>query len=314
MTENKLAKPTDRLKAVLSAASVQDQLQQTLGENKEAFVASLLDLYGSDNNLQRCAPGAVVKEAFKAAALNLPIAKSLGFAWIIPYKNVPQFQLGYKGIIQLAQRTGRYRFINAGVVRQGETPIVDKVTGSLSITGEPDSPDAPPLGYFAYIETVDGFKKAEYWTLAQIESHRDKFCKSKKDGKVIGPWADNFDAMALKTCLKSLIGRYGPMTTALSRALSDESQSPESRLEDHYEYEAEEIIDIESEEVEEVEEEASPKATDKELEMISEAIDKAGISQKDGWQMILNKLGIDADAVTSAHVKAITKLFKEPVK
>lgn len=238
-------KPVDRIKAVLSAESVQDQLRQTLGENKEAFVASLLDLYGTDSYLQKCPPGTVVQEAFKAAALDLPIAKSLGFAYIVPFKNVPTFVLGYKGLIQLAQRTGRYKYINAGVVRQGETPISDKVSGAFSIEGEPDSPDAPALGYFAYFETLEGFCKTEYWSMEKILSHRKRFVKAKS-----GPWFDdNFDMMASKTVLKALIGRYGPLTTKVVRAFEYEARSPEAAIQEAMDSEEPEFIDVEAEEV-----------------------------------------------------------------
>src|SRR5690606_14139389 len=130
--KNKLAKrpeangerslrPIDRLKAILSAESVQEQFRNALQENAGAFVASVIDLYNTDANLRLCDPSKVVMEALKAASLKLPINRQLGFAWIVPYKDksgeyIPTFQLGYKGYIQLALRTGAYRYINADVV------------------------------------------------------------------------------------------------------------------------------------------------------------------------------------------------------
>src|SRR5690606_23903396 len=131
-------RPIDRLKAILSAESVQEQFRNALQENAGAFVASIIDLYNTDANLRLCDPSKVVMEALKAASLKLPINRQLGFAWIAPYKDknveyIPTLQSGYKGYIQLALRTGPYRCINADVVYEGELGRRDRLTGEIEI-------------------------------------------------------------------------------------------------------------------------------------------------------------------------------------
>jgi recombination protein RecT len=191
------------------------------------FVASLIDLYASDTYLQKCEPGKVVMEALKAATLKLPINKSLGFAYVIPYKNKagqqePQFQMGYKGLIQLAMRTGQYRYINADKVLEGELKRHDKMTGEIEL-GEPTG--SKVIGYFAMIETVNGFRKVIFWTRDQVEAHAKRF--SKAYNSTHSPWKTDFDAMALKTLLKSLLGKYGIMSIEMANAFSKDSDADE---------------------------------------------------------------------------------------
>lgn len=218
--------PVDKLKNILQVPSVQEQFKNALAENRNLFIASLIDLYASDKNLQQCDPAALVREALKAAVLQLPIAKSLGFAWIVPYKGVPVFQLGYRGYIQLALRTGVYRFINADAVYEGELRGSDKLTGLVDLTGEKKSNKI--LGYFAYLETVNGFKKAIYWTRDQVTDHAKKF--SPAFGLKDGAWQTNFDAMAIKTVIRQLISRYGIMSIEMQQALSMDFDDEENDL------------------------------------------------------------------------------------
>ena len=218
--------PVDKLKNILQVPSVQEQFKNALAENRNLFIASLIDLYASDKNLQQCDPAALVREALKAAVLQLPIAKSLGFAWIVPYKGVPVFQLGYRGYIQLALRTGVYRFINADAVYEGELRGTDKLTGLVDLSGERKSMKV--IGYFAYLETVNGFKKAVYWTKDQVTDHAKKF--SPAFGLKDGAWQTNFDAMAIKTVIRQLISRYGIMSIEMQQALSMDFDDDESDL------------------------------------------------------------------------------------
>jgi recombination protein RecT len=220
-------RPTDRLKQVIQSPTVQEQFRNALGENSGMFVASLIDLYASDTYLQKCEPGKVVMEALKAATLKLPINKSLGFAYVIPYKNKagqqePQFQMGYKGLIQLAMRTGQYRYINADKVLEGELKRHDKMTGEIEL-GEPTG--SKVIGYFAMIETVNGFRKVIFWTRDQVEAHAKRF--SKAYNSTHSPWKTDFDAMALKTLLKSLLGKYGIMSIEMANAFSKDSDADE---------------------------------------------------------------------------------------
>jgi len=204
--------PVSKLKSVMASPSVQEQFKNALAENSNLFVASLIDLYASDTYLQNCDPALVVMEALKAATLKLPINKSLGFAYIVPYKKqgkqLPQFQLGYKGMVQLAMRSGVYKYLNAERVFEGEFKGFSKLTGDLDLTGQKISDTV--VGYFAYIETVNGFRKSMYCTKEDMEKHAKKY--SKAYDRDSSPWKTEFDAMGEKTMLRKLIGKYGLMT------------------------------------------------------------------------------------------------------
>lgn len=221
-----LVRPIDRLKGILNAESVQEQFKSVLAENAEAFVASIIDLYNTDKTLQACDPKAVVMEALKAASLKLPINKQLGFAWIIPYRDnktgqyIPTFQLGYKGYIQLCMRTGAYKYINADIVYEGELIKHDKLTGEIEIDPEQRKSDKK-IGYFAFIETLNGFRKTLYMSVEEIIKHAQKYSKSYNNKASV--WATDFDSMALKTCLRLLLSKYGIMSVEMQRAYIEDS-------------------------------------------------------------------------------------------
>lgn len=228
-------RPIDRLKSILYADSVQEQFKSVLAENSGAFVASIIDLYNTDKYLQACDPKTVVMEALKAASLKLPINKQLGFAWIVPYKDnksgqyIPTFQLGYKGYIQLCMRTGAYRYINADVVYEGELVKQDKLTGEIEIDPEKRTGDKK-IGYFAFIETLNGFRKALYMTVDEITQHAKRYSKSFNSKS--GAWATDFDAMALKTCLRLLLSKYGVMSVEMQQAYIEDSADTVSLADD----------------------------------------------------------------------------------
>jgi len=222
-----VAKPIDRLKNILAAESVQEQFKSVLRENAGAFVASIIDLYNTDKTLQLCDPKNVVMEALKAASLKLPINKQLGFAWIVPYRDgktgqyIPTFQLGYKGYIQLCMRTGAYKYINADVVYEGELIKHDKLTGEIEIDPAQRKSDKK-IGYFAFIETLNGFRKTLYMSVEEVIKHAQQYSKSY--GNKNSVWATDFDAMALKTCLRLLLSKYGVMSVEMQRAYIEDSR------------------------------------------------------------------------------------------
>lgn len=163
------------LKSAVESEKFQGRLRQCVAENKGAFASSILDLYSGDQQLQTCEPNAILTECLKAAALNLPINKALGFAYVVVYNNnvkrtdpktggvvwvkvpTPTFILGYKGYIQLAMRTGQYRTINADVVYEGEILKVDKLSGSICFDNNKKSDKI--VGYFAYFELATATKR-----------------------------------------------------------------------------------------------------------------------------------------------------------
>lgn len=221
--ENKPRTPAQLLNSLLNGAAIQQTLKSTLKENSGSFVTSVMNLFNEDKLLQQCEPRAVLAEALKAAALKLPVEKQLGFAYIIPFRDhgvpKPQFQLGYKGYIQLAMRTGEYKHINADVVYEGELKSVDRLTGAIDLTGEKISDTV--VGYFAYIETINGFSKTFYWSKEKVIAHAKRYSKSYKPNS--GVWGSNFDEMAIKTVLRNLLSHYGVMSVEMSKALSSEN-------------------------------------------------------------------------------------------
>lgn len=226
--QKQLARPIDKLKHILAAESVQEQFKSVLAENSGAFVASIIDLYNTDRTLQMCDPKNVVMEALKAASLKLPINKQLGFAWIVPYRDgrtgqyIPTFQLGYKGYIQLCMRTGAYKYINADVVYEGELVKHDKLTGEIEIDPEQRKSDKK-IGYFAFIETLNGFRKTLYMSVEEVTKHAEQYSKSY--GSKNSTWVTDFDAMALKTCLRLLLSKYGIMSVEMQKAYIEDGNT-----------------------------------------------------------------------------------------
>jgi len=224
--------PSQRIASMLAAESVKRQFAEILKESAGSFMASIIDVFNSDTKLAQCEPQTVVLEALKAASLKLPLNKSLGFAYLVPfnskqqdgtYKMMPTFMIGYKGIIQLAIRSGNYKYINAGPVYEGMIKSIDYLSGNCEICNDPDY-SKPIVGYFAYIELINGFKKFVFWTIDKIEYHAKKFSKTYSSGKSKF-WSDDFDSMATKTVLRYLLSHYGLMSIEMADAIANDTDS-----------------------------------------------------------------------------------------
>jgi len=239
--------PVQKLKRSLSAESVQEQFKNALQENAGIFTASLIDIYNNDTYLQKCDPNKVIMEALKAATLKLPINKNLGFAYIVPYGGEPTFTIGYKGLLQLAMRTGQYKFVNADVVYEGELQSIDKLTGEIDLNGEPAS--SKEIGYFAYIETINGFKKGIYWTHERVLAHAKRYSKSYNSSR--SAWKTNFNEMAIKTVLRLLLSHYGIMSVEMISAFTADDvdeRTVDAKVEDEINENAnQDFIDIDLE-------------------------------------------------------------------
>lgn len=252
MAENTPVKKTraDLIKEAMSAPSVQEQFKNALEKNAGPFTASLIDLYVGDNKLQACDPKAVIMEALKAAVLKLPINKALGFAYIIPFnisvKNpdntyssvpTPTFIVGYKGLIQLAMRTGQYKHINADVVYEGELGVKNKLTGEIDLSGEAISDKI--IGYFCYFELLNGFSKTLYMPVEKMAAYAKKYAPTIKystdvtveklialgtsgvSGGSVG-WTGDFTSMALKTVTRNLLSKYGYLSIEMQQAIVED--------------------------------------------------------------------------------------------
>lgn len=204
------------LPILLENDKVKKRFTEILDKNAANFMQTLLTLYNNNDALKKCDSNSILAAAGLAATLNLSISPSLGHAYIIPYQGKAQFQIGVKGLVQLAHRTGRYTALHSGVVREGEIRGVNVITGEL-ITGEKISDTI--IGYVAYMRLDNGFEKSLYMTKEEIENHAANFSQSYKYQKNQSIWAKHFDRMACKTVLKLLLNRWGITSGNLAEAI-----------------------------------------------------------------------------------------------
>lgn len=240
---NNLAK-VEQFKGFLNDKTIRAQLKNSLKEKAGAFMSSMIDLYTTDTNLQNYEPEAVAMECMKAAVLDLPLVKSLGFAYIVPYNGKPTFTIGYKGLLQLAQRTGKYKTINSGVVYDGEFLGEDKLSGMLDLSGTKQSDEV--TGYFAYFKLLNGYEKVMYMSKEDMLAYADKYSPSYHAGRTgKSPWYTEFDKMAQKTLLRKLISTYGPMSVEMQKAVltDDVGKTPKQKIKEEAN---QDIIDITS--------------------------------------------------------------------
>ncbi|MBO3763842.1 recombinase RecT [Bacillus subtilis] len=225
------------MKGLLSSPAVMNRFEEVLGKRASQFTASILSLYNGEKMLQKAEPMSVISSAMVAATLDLPVDKNLGYAWIVPYGGRAQFQLGYKGYIQLALRTGQYKFINCIPVHEGELQKWNPLTEEIEIDFEKRESDAV-IGYAAYFELLNGFRKTVYWTKTQVEKHKKKFSKSDFG------WKNDWDAMALKTVLKAILSKWGILSVEMQKAVIEDDEARE-RIDITDEMSEPEIIDAE---------------------------------------------------------------------
>lgn len=211
------------LKDVIQTDGVKNRLKEIMGARAPQFAAALVQLVSQSYQLQKCDPGSVIGAALTAAALDLSIDPNLGEAHVIPYGDRAQFQIGFIGFGQLAQRSGMYKNLGWRVIHQGELVNYDELAGELELNG--DHPDEKVIGYAAKFKLVNGFERAEYWTAERIENHAMRYsqsyryCKGKKDKEKDCRWITDRDRMALKTVLKSLLKIWGPKSIQMQKAL-----------------------------------------------------------------------------------------------
>lgn len=212
--------------------NTQKYLESVLGERKGSFVNNLVALVANNANLQVCEPYTIMFAAMKATALNLPLDNSLGFAYVLPYKDnkknitVAQFQLGYKGVKQLALRTAQFLKLNATEVREGEFVRRDRLSGDIIFNFEDDAEKReklPIIGYVSYFRLSSGFDSTLYMTKAEMEAHALRYSQTyrSKDTKIksASKWTTDFDAMALKTVTKLNLSKNAPLSVELADAI-----------------------------------------------------------------------------------------------
>lgn len=235
-----------QLVAIQNALKVANKsIQASLKENAGTFNASLMELITSDASLMKCNPEKLMAEAIKAASIKLPLNKQLGYAYLVPYGTTPNLIIGYRGYIQLAMRTGQYRYINADIVYEGELTRKDKLTGAISLDGEKTSETV--IGYFAHFELLNGCTKTLYMTLEDMANYArtysgtwakkeenqkpsaQKIMERAQEQAQNGPepgvgWWSNFNAMARKTVLRRLLSQYGYLSIEMMQAIASDEQ------------------------------------------------------------------------------------------
>jgi recombination protein RecT len=260
-TQNSLAVTQERkgIGAFLAADKVQQSLSNALGDPKEIqrFVSSIVSATSVNPALQACEYSTVVSSALLANALGLSLSPQLGYSYLVPFKEkakykdnvcikperfVATFILGYKGYIQLAMRSGYYKRLNVVAIKQGELVKYDPLTEEISVNmiqNDMEREAAPTVGYYAFFEYLNGFKKAIYWSKEKMLAHADRYSAAfnAKDfllvqsGKVPEQdmwryssfWYKDFDGMAFKTMLRQLISKWGIMSIELEKAFDSDN-------------------------------------------------------------------------------------------
>ncbi len=208
--------PPLTVKSLLSQANVKSKFEEILRERTNAFTANLAVMVNNNAALSRCEPMTVISAAVVAASLDLPIDPNLGFAHIVPYGDKAQFQIGFKGFIQLAMRSGQYQRIGVTEIYDGQLIEENPLTGEYVFDFKAKK-DETIIGWAAYFKTINGFEKTLYWPVEKIDKHGKRFSQTYKKG--FGLWKDDFNAMASKTVLKALLSKWGILSTEMQSAV-----------------------------------------------------------------------------------------------
>ena len=215
------AKEAKTLKGMLESPAYKKKFEEMLGKKAAGFMSSIIAVTSNNKLLAKADPATVIGAAAQAAMLDLPINQSLGFAYIVPYKGVAQFKLGYKGYIQLAQRSGQYIDIGAKTVYEGELEYENRLLDKFRF-GERTGDKV--IGYLAYFRLTNGFEKMLFMELDKMIAHAKKYSKNYSGGT--DKWGlTEFDVMAEKTVLKHLLSKYGPLSiesVQMSQAISND--------------------------------------------------------------------------------------------
>lgn len=219
------------LNAILDGEGYRKRIDELMGKRAPQFVSSIVTMASNDNMLRKVvatAPASIITSALKAAALDLPIDPALGMAYVMPFKNAVKnpdgttsyrdeatLVIGYRALIQMAQRTGMYKYLNADFVYEGETIVDDRVSGMVTIDGEKKSDKI--IAYFCYFKLLNGFEKCVCWTREKVEAHERKHRKGQYMSKA---WRDDFDSMALKTVIRALLSKWAPLSVDYQTAPS----------------------------------------------------------------------------------------------
>lgn len=222
-------------RALMNTPTMKKKFTDILHEKSDSFMGSLMTLVGGDNYLSTAEPMTIIASALKAATMDLPIDKNLGYAYVVPFNrkekvgkewithNEAQFIIGYKGYIQLAQRSGQYKALNALEVYEGQLVDWNPLTEEFTFDYKARTSDKV-VGYVGFFELLNGFKKTVYWTKDEVEAHRIKNAKGFDKTKLTGAWRDNYDAMAIKTVLRNMLSKWGILSVEMQTAVTSDEK------------------------------------------------------------------------------------------
>lgn len=224
MSNQQIATQQQSVKQFFSQEIIKNKIQEVLGKRSNQFITTVLQIASSNDLLAKADPVSILNASMVAATLDLPINQNLGFAYIIPFnqkqkdgshKIVAQFQLGYKGFIQLAQRSGQFKTISATPIYDGQLIESNPLTGFRFDFSTKKSDIV--VGYAAYFELLNGFQKTLYMSVDEMKQHGLKFSQTYKKG--YGLWKDDFDSMAQKTVIKLLLSKFAPLSIEMQKAI-----------------------------------------------------------------------------------------------
>lgn len=266
-----------KFSAAIQSDTYKNLINQTLGDKDRAtrFIASISSAVATNTDLQQCDAGTILSGALLGESLNLSPSPQLGQYYLVPFNDskkgykVAQFQLGYKGYIQLAIRSGQYKKLNVLAIKKGELikydPLNEEIEVSL-IEDEEERETAETIGYYAMFEYTNGFRKSLYWSKSKMEKHALKYSKGYTAHKGYTFWEKDFDGMAYKTMLRQLISKWGIMSIDMQQAV--EKDMTAINTDGTYEYvDNEEDTIIEQEESKDEVVEVQNETTEKEVSM-----------------------------------------------
>lgn len=251
--------------AYLTADAVKNQINSVVGgKDGQRFISAIVSAVNNNPTLQECTNQSILSGALLGESLKLSPSPQLGQYYLVPFNDkekgkVAQFQLGYKGYIQLAIRSGQYKKLNVLAIKQGELEYFDPLNEDIQINLMIDDWDAreqaETIGYYAMFELCNGFRKAIYWSKKQMESHAIKYSpgykKDKEKGWNYTFWSKDFDGMAYKTMLRQLISKWGVMSIEMKTAFESDMASINEDLTPNYVDNDENVIDMPQEQVRE---------------------------------------------------------------
>ena len=220
------------LTAYLTQDAVKDQIAKVVGgKDGQRFITAIISAVNTNSQLQQCTNPSILSAALLGESLKLSPSATLGHYYMVPYKDkekgmVAQFQLGYKGYIQLAIRSGMYKKLNVLAIKEGELVRFDPLNEEIEVNliqDEEARENTPTVGYYAMFEYTNGFRKAIYWSKTKMEKHALRYSQGYKSDKKNKTeytfWSKDFDGMAYKTMLRQLISKWGIMSIDMQTAM-----------------------------------------------------------------------------------------------